>query len=69
MHLSHDLKTPLTALLGYIDTWLILPEDERDEALIQYAANSGQTLQQLLAQLLELAALENGQIDAQITAR
>lgn len=66
LHLSHDLKTPLTALLGYIDTWLILPEHERDEALIQYAANSGQTLQQLLAQLLELAALENGQIDAQL---
>ncbi|MGB6135378.1 MAG: HAMP domain-containing sensor histidine kinase [Shewanella sp.] len=66
LHLSHDLKTPLTALLGYIDTWLILPDHERDEALIQYAANSGQTLQQLLAQLLELAALENGQIDAQL---
>ncbi|PKG78829.1 sensor histidine kinase [Shewanella sp. Actino-trap-3] len=66
LHLSHDLKTPLTALLGYIDTWLILPENERDQALIQYAANSGQTLQQLLAQLLELAALENGQIDAQL---
>ncbi|MCW3172851.1 HAMP domain-containing sensor histidine kinase [Shewanella subflava] len=66
LHLSHDLKTPLTALLGYIDTWLILPADERDEALIQYAANSGQTLQQLLAQLLELAALENGQIHAQL---
>ncbi|MCT7942015.1 HAMP domain-containing sensor histidine kinase [Shewanella holmiensis] len=66
LHLSHDLKTPLTALLGYIDTWLILPADERDAVLIQYAANSGQTLQQLLAQLLELAALENGQIHAQL---
>jgi signal transduction histidine kinase len=66
LHLSHDLKTPLTALLGYIDTWLILPEADRDQALIQYAANSGQTLQQLLAQLLELAALENGQIHAQL---
>ncbi|MCL1142154.1 sensor histidine kinase [Shewanella gaetbuli] len=66
LHLSHDLKTPLTALLGYIDTWLILPKEQRDAALIQYAANSGQTLQQLLAQLLELAALENGQIEAQV---
>ncbi|MBR9727545.1 ATP-binding protein [Shewanella intestini] len=66
LHLSHDLKTPLTALLGYIDTWLILPKDSRDPALIQYAANSGQTLQQLLGQLLELAALENGQIHAQL---
>ncbi|WP_394130197.1 ATP-binding protein [Shewanella maritima] len=66
LHLSHDLKTPLTALLGYIETWLLLPPQERDAALIQYAANSGQTLQQLLAQLLELAALENGQINTQI---
>lgn len=66
LHLSHDLKTPLTSLLGYIDTWLLLPESERSEALIQYAANSGQTLQQLLAQLLELAALENGQIKTEL---
>ncbi|QIR13463.1 sensor histidine kinase [Shewanella aestuarii] len=66
LHLSHDLKTPLTALLGYIDTWLILPNEKRDAELIQYAANSGQTLQQLLAQLLELAALENGQIEAHV---
>ncbi|MFS1424815.1 MULTISPECIES: sensor histidine kinase [unclassified Shewanella] len=67
LHLSHDLKTPLTSLLGYIDTWLLLPPAERQPELIEYAANSGQNLQQLLAQLLELAALENGQISAQIS--
>ncbi|WP_445947157.1 sensor histidine kinase [Shewanella sp.] len=66
LHLSHDLKTPLTSLLGYIDTWQLLSEDERSPELIEYAANSGQTLQQLLGQLLELAALENGQINANL---
>lgn len=66
LHLSHDLKTPLTSLLGYIDTWLLSPPNERQPEYIEYAANSGQNLQQLLSQLLELAALENGQISAQI---
>ncbi|MCG9738516.1 HAMP domain-containing histidine kinase [Shewanella insulae] len=64
LHLSHDLKTPLTTLLGYLDTWLVSPVDERDDSLLQYAAASGQRLQRLLAQMLELAALENGQIKA-----
>ncbi|QYJ97280.1 HAMP domain-containing histidine kinase [Shewanella alkalitolerans] len=64
LHLSHDLKTPLTTLLGYLDTWLLSPADARDDSLLQYAAASGQKLQQLLAQMLELAALENGQIKA-----
>ncbi|WP_076416748.1 HAMP domain-containing sensor histidine kinase [Shewanella sp. UCD-KL12] len=62
LHLSHDLKTPLTSLQGYIDTWLLLPPNERSSDLIKIAANSGQYIQQLLSQMLELAALENGQI-------
>ncbi|GLP96190.1 sensor histidine kinase [Paraferrimonas sedimenticola] len=62
LHLSHDLKTPLTALLGYIDTWLVTPANQRDPELIRTAARSGQQLQRLLKQLLELAALENQQI-------
>lgn len=62
LHLSHDLKTPLTSLLGYIDTWLLLPANERNSDLIEIAANAGQHLQQLLGQMLELEALENNQV-------
>ncbi|GIU03315.1 two-component sensor histidine kinase [Shewanella sp. c952] len=65
LHLSHDLKTPLTSLQGYIDTWLLLPPHERSSDLIEIAANSSQHLQQLLGQMLELAALENGQVKPQ----
>ncbi|GGI80731.1 sensor histidine kinase [Shewanella gelidii] len=66
LHLSHDLKTPLTSLQGYIETWLVTPPNERQAEWIEIAANSGKTLQQLLAQLLELAALENGQVHASV---
>ncbi|MCL1056627.1 HAMP domain-containing histidine kinase [Shewanella gelidimarina] len=62
LHLSHDLKTPLTSLQGYIDTWLLLPPHERSSDLIEVAANASQHLQQLLGQMLELEALENGQV-------
>ncbi|MGS0675993.1 sensor histidine kinase [Shewanella sp. 125m-1] len=68
LHLSHDLKTPLTSLQGYIDTWLLLPEHERSSDLIEIAARSGQHLQQLLGQLLELTALENGQVTPKFQA-
>lgn len=59
LHLSHDLKTPLTSLLGFIDTWRLSPNSEDRDQLIEMAANSGHKLQHLLAQLLELCALEN----------
>ncbi|QFU21039.1 HAMP domain-containing histidine kinase [Shewanella eurypsychrophilus] len=66
LHLSHDLKTPLTSLQGYIDTWLLLPTNERSSDLIEVAAKSGNYIQQLLSQMLELAALENGQIEPDV---
>ncbi|WP_028773335.1 sensor histidine kinase [Shewanella waksmanii] len=63
LHLSHDLKTPLTSLQGYIDTWLLLPADKQNRELIEVAARAGEQLQQLLSQILQLTALENGQIN------
>ncbi|MGB0894514.1 MAG: sensor histidine kinase [Parashewanella sp.] len=66
VHLSHDLKTPLTSLLGYIETWLITPKAERNDEWIDIANRSGNRLKSLLMQLLELAALENGQIKPNI---
>ncbi|AZQ13114.1 sensor histidine kinase [Shewanella khirikhana] len=62
LHLSHDLKTPLTSLLGYLETFLITAEKQRDTAWLEAGMRSGEKLKSQLGELLELAALENGQI-------
>ncbi|MBT1444024.1 HAMP domain-containing histidine kinase [Shewanella sp. JM162201] len=62
LHLSHDLKTPLTSLLGYLETYLITAEKQRDIGWLEAGMRSGEKLKSQLGELLELAALENGQI-------
>jgi len=61
-HISHDFKTPLTGLNGYLETWLISPENKRSVELIQLALKNGQQINQLVEQLFELARLESGDI-------
>ncbi len=67
LHLSHDLKTPLTTLLGYLETWLISDESNKQQKWIELASHSGEKLKDLLTQLLELAAIDNGQIQPKVS--
>ena len=60
-NVSHDLKTPLATLQGYVDTLLL--KDERlsqQERLsyLQIASRSGERLSRLVANLIELAKLD-----------
>ncbi|WJH33799.1 HAMP domain-containing histidine kinase [Paenibacillus sp. CC-CFT747] len=60
-NLSHDLRTPLTSLLGYMEalrTDPSLTEEER-AAFLRIAADKGQALMTLLEQFFELARLES----------
>jgi len=60
-NVSHDLRTPLASMQGYIETVLIkgetLSPDERQEYL-EIAHKHGQQLGRLVEELLELAKLD-----------
>ncbi len=59
--ISHDLRTPLTSLQGYLET-LVLKADTLDEAekqaYLDTARRHGERLSRLVADLFELATLE-----------
>ena len=64
-YVSHDLRTPLSALLGYLETWQLskdkLTEIEKDE-LVRIALENGQHISNLVEQLFELARLDSEQV-------
>lgn len=72
-YVSHDLRTPLAALLGYLETWQMskdnLPSAE-SERLIQIAIDNGHHISYLVEQLFELARLDsnNAAIDMEPVA-
>lgn len=62
-NISHDLRTPLTSLLGYLETLslkadTLTPEDNRQ--YLSIALRQGQKVRHLSQQLFELAKLEHG---------
>ena len=59
-NVSHELRSPLTAILGYadiLDTRLSDPEDRRSVGTVR---NNGQHLLALLNDILDLAKIESG---------
>ncbi len=60
LSVSHDIKTPLNAILGYIELWRkekLIPEKE-----ITSIQNPGRHIQSLLSNLLDFSSLEQGSL-------
>lgn len=70
-NISHDLRTPLTAMLGYIET-LLLKHDELDanqrQDYLEVTRNHGQRLGRLVGDLFELTKLDNNAVHPHIEA-
>ncbi|MCP5208151.1 MAG: HAMP domain-containing histidine kinase [Hahellaceae bacterium] len=72
-YVSHDLRTPLAALLGYLETWQMSKDSlsaEESDRLIQIAIDNGHHISYLVEQLFELARLDsnNAAIDMEPVA-
>jgi signal transduction histidine kinase len=64
-NISHDLKTPLTVVLGYIETLLHdedMPEEEQERILRTIHAKAGEVIA-LMNRFFDLAKLESGDRD------
>ena len=66
-NVSHDLRTPLAIMQGYVETMLMKNGDlskENREKYLEIVLNSSQRLSTLIAQLFEYSKLEARQIEA-----
>ena len=64
-HISHDLRTPLASLLGYLETWTLNHKDipaEKSEQYINIATRNAKKIANLIEQLFELAHLDSGNV-------
>ncbi len=64
-HLSHDLRTPLATMQGYVETLIIKADSITARDRKQYLATVQRNITQLkrlIDQIFELAHLENGQV-------
>lgn len=67
-NISHDLRTPLTALLGYLETLSLKSATlsaEESQHYLAIALRQGHKVRHLSQQLFELARLEHGSIKPQ----
>lgn len=68
-NVSHDLRTPLSIMQGYVETLLMKNESVSPEKRVRYlniVLNSSKNLSKLVAQLFEYSKLEAQQIEPQL---
>lgn len=68
-HVSHDLRTPLASLLGYLETWQINKNSSDKEETDQYittAQRNAEKIAILIEQLFELAHLDSGNVKVKL---
>ena len=68
---SHGLRTPLTAISGYLDLLLEAPGGQsavKQQELLGIVKRNAERLVKLIDDLLDLSRIESGKVELRITA-
>ncbi len=61
-HMSHELRSPLNAVLGALELLQTVPPGTRQQNLLQVASSSGQSLLSLINDVLDFSRVEAGHL-------
>lgn len=65
LSVSHDIKTPLSSMMGYMEIWDSEEKQELRKRQLKSAQNSGRHILSMLTNLLEFSRLEKGSASLQ----
>ena len=67
-NMSHDIRTPMNAIMGFAD---MIAKNPGDEQLVRRAIDkvkrSSEVLMKLLGEVLELSHMENGEVEVELS--
>ena len=66
-NMSHEIRTPLNGVVGVADLLVSAGLPERERRMAEIIRDSGQTLERLLSDVLDLAKVEAGQLSIEAT--
>jgi signal transduction histidine kinase/ActR/RegA family two-component response regulator len=61
-NMSHEIRTPLNGVVGVVDALSRTPLDARQSEMVELVRTSGQTLERLLSDVLDLSRIESGKL-------
>lgn len=64
-NISHEIRTPLNGVVGIAKAMSMLPMPDKQRDMTQLIHSSGETLQRLLNDLLDVSKIEAGKLDLQ----
>jgi signal transduction histidine kinase len=64
---SHELKTPLTSIKGYLDLLNVMEDKEPNKQCVHKALESTHKLENLIRDLLDVSKIQSGQLQLNIT--
>ena len=66
-NISHDIKTPLTSIINFVDLLQKSPSEQESEEYLQVLSRQSSRMKKLIEDLMELSKANSGNITANIT--